>query len=203
MLITSSTNAFVEIRGGDTSMSRREEKELAALADDRERLHAEFRQRRLRRRASSSEDVAAESGDASSSSSRATGSEQDLRKEAPPDKKNHENGCGSLGEESRPDNSIMSSRKILEAAARASLRAKFNHVGIDPHSAATGNRDARSVAEIRGMTNSSSPSSMGMAGAAVPAIALPAPGGLLRQHHDQDHSSIAPIQLSAFVQLEW
>jgi hypothetical protein len=192
LLVTSSTSAFGGIRGGDTSQSRREETELAALADERGRLHSEFRQRRLRRRASPSDDVVAESSDGpTSSSSRATGGGQEAKKEASPEKKRHDNGSGSPGEQSGSDNSGMSSREILEAAARASLRAKFDHVGIDPHSSAVGNRDVRAIAESRGMTNSPPPPSIGMAGASAPGMV--GHGGLLRQHHDQDHPSIARV----------
>ena len=54
LLVRSSTGAFGGSRGGDTSQSRREDVELAALADEKGRQETELRQRRLRRRTLSS-----------------------------------------------------------------------------------------------------------------------------------------------------
>jgi hypothetical protein len=93
-----------------------------------------------------------------------------------------------------PSDAAMS-REMLEAAARASLRTKFDHVGIDPHSSAVNIRDPRSIAENRGMTNSPPPPSHGIA--ATSTIVIPGGhSGLLRQHNhgsptspDKDHSS--------------
>jgi len=93
------------------------------------------------------------------------------------------------------DSSESSSREMLEAAAR-SLRTKFDHVGIDPHSSAVNNRDVRSIAENRGMTNSPPPPSLGMSGVAASNIALPGHAGVgnfVRQHLPEQNTENMPI----------
>jgi len=83
------------------------------------------------------------------------------------------------------------SREMLEAAARASLRTKFDHVGIDPHSSP--DRDMRSISENRGLTNSPPPPSLALS-AAPSNIALQGHAGVtgfVRQHisdHGSDHA---------------
>jgi hypothetical protein len=85
---------------------------------------------------------------------------------------------------------------MLEAAARASLRAKFDHVGIDPHSA--NERDVRAIAENRGMTQSPPPPSLAMS-AAPSNMALSGHAGVAgfgRQHHSElngDHHSVGRV----------
>lgn len=83
----------------------------------------------------------------------------------------------NVGVESRPDYSSQQSKKIkrdfqeegsemnfaskaamIEAAARASLRTKFDHVGIDPHSSIKAS--VRGMAENRTRTNSPPPPSL-------------------------------------------
>jgi hypothetical protein len=102
-------------------------------------------------------------------------------------------GHGSPEKMPGGDGTESSSREMLEAAAR-SLRTKFDHVGIDPHSSAVANRDVRSIAENRGMTNSPPPPSLAMSAAAASSIALPGHGGVgnyVRQHlpeQNADHS---------------
>ena len=132
-------------------------------------------------------------GDASSrtpgSPSRDEGHGADGKDNDPSPEKKAENE--SAGTES-------SSREMLEAAAR-SLRTKFDHVGIDPHSSAVANRDVRSIAENRGMTNSPPPPSLAMSAAAASNIALPghtAVGNFVRQHlpeQNSEHPSIARV----------
>lgn len=191
LLVTSSTSAFGGSNGGDTSQSRREEREMAALADEKERLQSQLRHRRLRRRASSSmsdEIAGAEGTDAANTAGLHEGVSDDRKRAASPEKKSlnesrHETSGSTSG------GNHATSREMLEAAARASLRTKFDHVGIDPHHAAAGNnRDVRAIADHRGMTNSPPPPSLSMSGAGM---SLPGHGGLLRQHHDQDHHGLA------------
>lgn len=186
LLITSSTNAFGGIFGGETSQSRLEEQELIALAAEQGRLQLEYRQRRLRHRASSAcsdeaKDVGqGDNGDAGSHSGASAGAKKDAG-----DEKKKGNGDSANRDDIRMSDG-ESSRELLEAAARASLRTKFDHVGIDPHSSGVVNRDARSIAENRGMTNSPPPPSLSMV-AAAPGLGLP--GHVLRHGHgpDQDH----------------
>lgn len=122
------------------------------------------------------------------SQTRDDGSNGDAKKDSSPEKK----------PENDATTSESSSREMLEAAAR-SLRTKFDHVGIDPHSSAVANRDVRSIAENRGMTNSPPPPSLAMAAAAASNIALPGHagvGGFVRQHlpeQNSDHPSIARV----------
>jgi hypothetical protein len=175
LLVTSPTNAF----GGDTTQSRLEEREMGALADEKGRLQSQLRQRRLRRRASSEEIF--ESSDATSAHGRHAGGLGDNKGEASSPERKLPNGSGgeAFGGAARMDPN-SASREMLEAAARASLRTKFDHVGIDPHHAATGNnRDVRAIADHRCMTSSPPPPSLSMA------------AGVLRQHHEQDHHGSA------------
>jgi PPP4R2 len=197
LLVTLPTTAFGGSTGGDTSQSRREETELAALADEMGRVQTEFRQnqRRLRKKAESplSDDAGisyATKGHGMHDvlSRRNSGSGMKLSSNA---------GGGGLGSEDNHTGdgtaSEDDSREMLEAAARASLRTKFDHVGIDPHSsAAVNNREARSIAENRGMTNSPPPPSLSIAGS--PGMSLPgAHSGLLRQHsHGSPSSPTSP-----------
>lgn len=171
-------------------MSTKKERELAALANERERLESEFRERAQKRRHSAlSDDVHVdESASPRSPEAHITGVRNiDLS----PENKEEGDNAGSKS----------SSREMLEAAAR-SLRTKFDHVGIDPHSSgAVANRDVRSIAENRGMTNSPPPPSLGMSGAAGPNISLSghtAVGNFVRQHlpeqnGEHGHQSIARV----------
>jgi hypothetical protein len=73
-------------------------------------------------------------------------------------------GAGAVG---------TSARELLEAAARASLRAKFDHVGIDPH--ANADRDIRAIADNRGLTNSPPPPSLALSAAPSNLARVPSP----------------------------
>jgi hypothetical protein len=75
---------------------------------------------------------------------------------------------------------------MLEAAARASLRTKFDHAGIDAHSSP--DRDVRHIAESRGMTNSPPPPSLAMS----PGHAGVA-GFVRHPEHNSDHHTIARV----------
>lgn len=221
--MTSSTRAFGGSTGGITSQSRLEvsrllwhhnvestsfcsvsflngfllcqERELAALADERGRLETEFRQRALKRRNSSlSDDLPMDTG--VEAGSRPMGSSYQDEAHGG----NAELTDNSPGKQSDKDinGTESSSREMLEAAAR-SLRTKFDHVGIDPHSSAAGNRDVRSIAENRGMTNSPPPPSLAMSGATASNIPLPGHAGVgnfVRQHlpeQGSEHTGIARV----------
>ena len=86
---------------------------------------------------------------------------------------------GSKGENSEPlkqDQDIqanhhangkeLSSKEILEAAARAQLRSKFDHVGIDPHSSSAVDRSVPGIPN-RGMTSSPPPPGLASAASAL------------------------------------
>jgi hypothetical protein len=160
---------------------------MAALADERARQEKEMKERRLKRRASSPMD---ESNNDGAAESRMVGTEDEVaerRRQLSPDKRGKEYGPnGSPNGKAEGDGST---REKLEAAARASLRTKFDHVGIDPHSSP--DRDVRSIAESRGMTSSPPPPM-----ASTSSIPLPGHGvsGFVRQHdQNPDNPSIARV----------
>jgi hypothetical protein len=164
-----------------------QERELAALVGERGRQ--ELRQRRLRRRTSSpSDDIMMESGN-DCSSSRSSGllkedaAGHDTRKgNTFPDRKNEGDEHRQQSMSQKSGGSESSTREMLEAAARASLRTKFDHVGIDPHHS--------SAIPDRGMNNSPPPPSLAMA------VAASNMAGFARQHHPEhgaEHSSIARV----------
>lgn len=154
---------------------------MAALADEKGRQESELRQRRLRRRTSSPSDYVMMDYDPRMQT-KDDGS--DIRRNPSPEKKsdpydgNHHGGHGKFGGEE--------AREMLETAARASLRSKFDHAGMDPLSPP--DRDVRSIAENRCMTDSPPPPSM--------SAALPGHAGFVRQHHPEqnpDRPSIARV----------
>jgi hypothetical protein len=200
LLVAASTRAFGGSTGGVTFQSQREERELAALGQEKNRLLSSFRQKRIRRRASSSsDDVHVERGEAAHGDRQGDADNSKVQKAqmlgSVADRMN--GNAGDLEDLSGAvDCSEESVREMLEAAARASLRTKFDHVGIDPHSSALANRDPRSIAENRGMTNSPPPPNVSMA-------TLPGHSTLLRNHthSDQDLAHVArapsPIRFSS------
>lgn len=105
-----------------------QERELAALADETERQESEQRNRRSRRRLSSSVDNS-------------------------PGNESHSKD-GSDGEKGT-DNSMTSDneeqRELLEAAAKAQLRHKFDHIGGEHHHGAGASLGLSESQEIRGM----------------------------------------------------
>ena len=178
-----------------------QERELAALADEKGRQESELRQRRLRRRTSSPSDdmVMDASGEGGARSLGSMAKDEaiahDLKKNASPEKKTDgydDHAPGGSPKAGVNGSLEASSREMLEAAARASLRTKFDHVGIDPHSSP--DRDVRHIAENRGMTNSPPPPSLAMS-AAPSNIALQGHAGVgfVRQDHHSDHHTIARV----------
>lgn len=200
LLVKSSTEAFGGSRGGDTSQTRREEQEMAALANEKGRQESELRQRRLRRRMSSpSDDVTGDTSNSDGGARPAWGYGKDEmkdQKKSPREKPNDGQDHRSPRQRSKNDHgsSDEASKEILDAA-KASLRSKFDHVGIDPHSP---DRDVRAIAESRSMTNSPPPPSLAMS-AAPSNIALQGHSGVsgfVRQHLPEqtgDHQHLARV----------
>jgi len=178
LLVTSSSTAFGGHTGGDTSQSRREARELAALANEKER------ERRLRRRMSSVSSVD-DLDDKESNQGRpnsASSSEMPPFSENP--KKSPSENLVTSKNTDDAENSAHA-REFLEAAARASLRSKFDHVAIDPHAASA-------AAERVGRASSPPPPSLNMS-ASPQNIALQAhgTGSFVRQHlQDQPGGSV-------------
>jgi hypothetical protein len=187
LLVKSSAGAFGGSTGGDTSQNLKEETELAALSDEKSRLRSEFRVSQRRQRRKSVSPVSDDGGsEAASGNAQHTSSDT---KRALSNEMHSDNVADEDDEtEQRQGDSFIdseASQEMLEAAARASLRSKFDHVGID---AAAINREARSIADKRSMTNSPPPPSMGLS--PNPGIVLPiVHGGMLRQH---GHAALSP-----------
>jgi hypothetical protein len=219
LLVISSTNAFGGSTGGDSLSRRREERELAALADEKGRQESKLRQRRLRKRNSSPIDelVAEETSDSSSSVSTEHGMKEDTiirdsenKSRSFPVKSDNEDEAMIANESSTsPEqkqrvggSSKSTSREMLEALARASLRTKFDHVGVEPLPSNMNEREIQTMVENRSMTNSPPPHNLNMT-ASGPNIALPnhAGGGVngyVRQHQhlseqqqNADHNAVA------------
>lgn len=160
LLVSSSTNAFGGITGGDTLQRRGEERELAALADEKGRQKSEVRQRRFRQRTSSPIDEVlttvrdSENKTGSFAEKNDHDNEGIIIDQSLTSPKNKRSVCSS---------SESSSRETLEALARASLRTKFDNVGLDPLASNINERDIQTIAENRGMTNSPPPPNLNMA----------------------------------------
>lgn len=143
------------------------EREMSALFDERSRQEFELRQRRLRRRPISPSDEVVADAEGSHGNANACPRDDTIAVKSEGvfsmDKKVDDVQCNrSMGA-----GTDSSSRVMLEAAARASLRTKFDHVGIDQLSSS--DRDARAIAINRGMTNSPPPPSLTMSGGVYPA----------------------------------
>lgn len=184
LLVHSTSAAFGGSTGGITSQSRLEERELAALSDEKGRLESEFRQRALKRRHPAMSDDMQVDGNGI----RLPGS--------PSNDRQGTDAIGNSSPEKTTENELAgpesSSREMLEAAAR-SLRTKFDHVGIDPHSSAVANRDVRSIADARGMTNSPPPPSLATAASNIALPGHTGVGNFVRQHLPESNAELPNI----------
>lgn len=174
LLVTSSFSAFGGSTGGETLQTRREEQELAALADEKERQEYEQRNRRLRRRMSSSsvEDIPG----------------MDTQTKDGGDEKKV--GFNSIKSENE-DN-----RELLEAAAKAQLRHKFDHIGGEHHHGvgaslgSTDPQDLRVIGGNRSMTTSPPPPSLSNA----PNLTMPthaAVASFVRHFADHQNNAVS------------
>jgi len=137
-----------------------QDNELTATSDKKVgRQDLELRNKRLRRRLSSSSDDDNAQQKNSSSTGRSSDDVGANKSAGSEDRKdqNYEAHKGQTGDQAKRSNgSEMSSKEILEAAARAQLRSKFDHVGIDPHSSSAVDRGVPGIPN-RGMTSSPPP----------------------------------------------
>jgi hypothetical protein len=180
LLVTSSTEAFGGSSGGSSSQNRTEEREIAALADEKGKQEFMLRRRQFWRKTSSpTADMFAEEGNAIAT----TGYQKDADNatEFTEDSARNEShgesaGHGGSSTTDVAGNTYNSSRELLEAAARSSLRTKFDHVGIDPHHSSP-ESDFRAILDDRRMTNSPPPPSLS-GSAALPIIGLPSHTGV-------------------------
>mmetsp|Transcript_17408 Transcript_17408/g.49112 ORF Transcript_17408/g.49112 Transcript_17408/m.49112 type:complete len:1108 (-) Transcript_17408:113-3436(-) len=177
LLVTSATNAFGGSTGGNTSQSRREERELAALADEKGRLESEMWQRRVKRRRISFPVAEMSSGMNSGNPDRRSIEKRQgahMSSNASEKMSGSSLAQGSAHQHHADDDEDDSTREKLVAAARASLRSKFDHVGIDPHSTAA---EHRSTTDSRSMTKSPPPPSLANVGLGNHSF--------VRQHHGE------------------
>ena len=208
LLVSSTSTAFGGSRGGVTSQSRIEEQELAALADERDRIQSEFRLLRKRRSSLASDSGSSQGEQGIShvevkSNYEVNKMDTDLTSKASSNNIQHEQGTHVKNNEeviSEQDNLADSEvakatvgpadaeRRELEAAARASLRSKFDHVGIDPHHhhGAALNANSKSVDDRRGMTSSPPPPTL----TSAPNLS----GGVLRSPHATHGDPSSPVQ---------
>ena len=165
LLVTSSTSAFGDMIGEEANPTHREEIESTAVSEEKTRLRSEFRQshRRTRRRTDS-----AAPGD---KAERRKGLLKEVKSSNEPlphiNPNEDDIRYGADGDdESSEQTRDAKSQEALEAAARATLRTKFDHVGIDPHSTAAqaNSRDVLALIESRRLSNSPPPPSLGHGG---------------------------------------
>lgn len=149
LLVTSPASAFGGAMGGGSLLSSSEGQELSALADERGYHSAEPRKRVRRQMSSSSDETPFEHAKKDASSPGRT-----ARKQPSPE---------NSGEAVKDAPGVSNGHSALEAAAKASLRHKFENIGHDPHGAV--DRDARGP--NRGMTSSPPPPSLGLPGPAT------------------------------------
>jgi hypothetical protein len=159
LLITSSASAFGGNVGEDTMQYRYEETESIALSKERTRVRSEFRQRhrKSRRKVSASalgSNVTTESNLKSDIDGNGIISYTALKTNNEIPDADAEDDDDELQDQSSTPNEMQ-----LDAVARATLRNKFDHVGIDPHSqnAIANSRDVVALIESRRMTNSPPP----------------------------------------------
>jgi len=166
---------------------------MAALADEKGRQDSKLRQRRLKMgvpsptsdTSDSMHDGVTKGGAQKDDSTLNDNGKRVLSKDKKPSAYDTQNDLQGKKDDSTED----TTREQLEAAARASLRTKFDHVGIDPHHHSQ-DRDALSMDEGRRMTNSPPPPSLAMPPAPT-SISLPGhPGspGFSRQAHIPDQA---------------
>ena len=142
---------------------------MSALLDERSRQESELRPRRMRRRPMSPSghfalDLTPFSRD-DMIGIKSTSAFSEERQQAEVD--------GYLLQRAIVDSD---SQEMRQSVARASLRSKFDHVCIDPHSSI--DRDARAVAIHRGLTNSPPPPGLTLPGG-LPSHSV---SGFVRQH---------------------
>lgn len=211
--MNSSTGSFGGSTGGDTAQRRREKRELAALAEEKGRQEVKLRQRRIDNNKSPFDEFVADDTIEPFSTSRSSSNNEHMPDESGTQNRSSKARPGSLAVRSEKEtmtrNNIHStSREILDALARASLRTRFDHVGTDsqhnnvPNTA--NERDVHAIAENRRMTNSPPLPGLNIARgvASGPNISLASShgdvNGYVRQHlseqqQNDDHDLVARV----------
>ncbi|KAG7354168.1 protein phosphatase 4 core regulatory subunit R2 [Nitzschia inconspicua] len=185
LLVTSSAEAFGGSTGGNTSQSRTEERELAALANEKRRQEMLERQKRFRRKTSSPTDELftqnGSEGTTTANGNNTVDRHADTNIAHSSMKKVSNEGDHGNSSPDHTGTGPHSDKVALEKleAARASLRSKFDHVGIDPHHSsperdlrAIMERDLRAIMDDRRITNSPPPPGVSLSPTS-PNIGLP------------------------------
>ena len=171
--MNSSTDSFGGSTGGDTSQRRREERELAALADEKGRQEVKLRQRRIANSKSPIDDFVADdctepyavsTDELTNSKAKPEAFPVKLEKEAVANNVQSTSTCAKRIATTSVDSSP--SREMQEALTRASLRTKFDHVGTDAQyniQGTTTERNVLAISENRRLTNSPPLPGLGMA----------------------------------------
>jgi len=224
LLVFSSTDSFGGSTGGDTSQRRREEREFAALADEKGRQEFNLRQRRLANSKLPIDDFRTDDNIEPFSMSRSSSNNIPMPEESTTQNPSCKAKSGSLVVRSEKEtmatnvhsmslsqkrvitasSDSSTSREILEALSRDSLRTKFDYVGTEHNVPNIANeRDIRVIAENRRMTNSPPLPGLNMAPgvASGPKISVPSHGDVnsyVRQHlseqqQNEDHDLVARV----------
>ena len=170
MLVNSSIDSFGGSTGGDTSQRRREERELAALADEKGRQESKLRERKIAlSKAPVDELVTEDPMDAFSvsRSNETTNDESDYRKAGSSAGKSEKETIGSNHQSMSIAQRINmtanadpnTSREMLEALTSASLRSRFDPVAEnDPQHTGQNAITERDITEHRKLAPSPPPS---------------------------------------------
>ncbi len=208
MLVNSSIDSFGGSAGGDTSQRRREEREIAALADEKGRQESKLRERRIA--LSKDEPVTDDPAEAflASQSNETTHEDThaDHRKAGTFTGRSEKETMGSnLQSASLAEKISISassdphtSREMIEVLTRASLRSRFDPVAEnDAQHNLHHERDARTISEHRRMTPSPPPS-INSGSASAPSMAIsshadPNANGYVRNHlaeQNEEHDMV-------------
>jgi hypothetical protein len=189
LLVTSSASSFGERTGADMSQSKVGGDNVSVASEKKGgRQDWEFRTKRLRRRMSSSSD-----DDGGSLKSDNKSPDRAAASKSPESDGAKGGNIGPLKQDQdvqakQATGKELSSKEILEAAARAQLRSKFDHVGIDPHSSSAVDRSVPGIPN-RGMTSSPPPPGLASAAALSPHGAVSGFARHVGEHQTGDSSS--------------
>eukprot|EP00531_Pseudo-nitzschia_arenysensis_P006154 CAMPEP_0116123444 /NCGR_PEP_ID=MMETSP0329-20121206/4755_1 /TAXON_ID=697910 /ORGANISM="Pseudo-nitzschia arenysensis, Strain B593" /LENGTH=846 /DNA_ID=CAMNT_0003617367 /DNA_START=171 /DNA_END=2711 /DNA_ORIENTATION=- len=151
LLVNSSTDSFGGSTGGDTSQRRREERELAALADEKGRQEIKLRQRRIAAKNKSPIDELVTNDHLLETFSSRVGPNNEITQE----ESGTLNNSNSKQKEAVATSNAQpssTSKEILEALSRSSLRSRFDH--SDTQQNVPNPVDVRNITENRRLTNS-------------------------------------------------
>ena len=210
LLVNASTDSYGGSTGGDTSQRRREERELAALTDEKGRQEFKLRQRKIAKSKTPIHEFVTDDHLDTFAMSR-SGSNNEITPDEsvainPAFKSRTEHLAGRSEKETMGTNSqsiylsqkrslsassdSSTPREMLEALTRASLRNRFDHVGTDSQQQSANERDVCVITENRRITNSPPLPGLSMESGIASAHNMPIAGRgdtnyFVRQHHSE------------------